>query len=112
MASMTDRIVKEGYLNKRSKFVGVSRPRWTVLSDQYLKTYETKRVYDNPTEVFDIMLYDTTEHHENDSDEFSLVSTTDNVMNPVFTVGNLDDLRDWVAKIRDTQYRYSMISQS
>eukprot|EP01083_Nonionella_stella_P180212 642031_1 len=26
-------------------------------------------------------------------------------MKRVFTVGNLDDLRDWVAKIRDTQYR-------
>eukprot|EP01083_Nonionella_stella_P045935 123053_1 len=99
---MMNRIVKEGYLNKRSKFVGVSRQRWTVLSHQYLKTYKAKRVYDNPTEVFDLMLYDTTEHHENG---FSLVSTTDNVMKRVFTVGNLDDLRDWVAKIRDTQCR-------
>eukprot|EP01083_Nonionella_stella_P171675 586878_1 len=112
MASMTDRIVKEGYLFKKSKFVGVSRQRWAVLSDQYLKTYKAKRVYDNPTEVFDLMLYDTTEHHENGSVGFSLVSTTDNVMKRVFTVGNLDDLRDWVAKIRDAQYRYSMISQS
>eukprot|EP01083_Nonionella_stella_P263206 894353_1 len=102
---MMDRIVKEGYLNKRSKFLGVSRQRWTVLSHQYLKTYKAKRVYDNPTEVFDLMLYDTTEHHETGSDGFSLVSTTDNVMNPVFTVGHLDDLRDWVAKIRDTQCR-------
>eukprot|EP01083_Nonionella_stella_P113163 333485_1 len=109
MASMTDRIVKEGYLFKKSKFVGVSRQRWAVLSHQYLKTYKAKRVYDNPTEVFDIMLYDTTEHHENDSDEFSLVSTTDNVMNRVFTInwilpiGTLDDLRGWVANIRDAQ---------
>eukprot|EP01083_Nonionella_stella_P159538 520530_1 len=108
---MMNRIVKEGYLNKRSKFLGVSRQRWAVLSDQYLKTYKTKRVYDNPTEVFDIMLYDTTEHHETGSDGFSLVSTTDNVMNRVFTInwilpiGNLDDLRDWVAKIRDAQCR-------
>eukprot|EP01084_Bolivina_argentea_P089586 161621_1 len=105
MASMTDRIVKEGYLFKKSKFVGVSRQRWAVLSHQYLKTYKAKRVYDNPTEVFDLMLYDTAEHHENGSDGFSLLSTTDNVMKRVFTVGNLDDLRDWVAKIRDTQCR-------
>eukprot|EP01083_Nonionella_stella_P159537 520524_1 len=105
---MMNRIVKEGYLNKRSRFLGVSRQRWAVLSHQYLKTYKAKRVYDNPTEVFDIMLYDTTEHHENDSDGFSLVSSTNNVMKVmkrVFTVGSLDDLMDWVAKIRDTQYR-------
>eukprot|EP01083_Nonionella_stella_P263204 894344_1 len=104
---MMNRIVKEGYLNKRSKFVGVSRQRWTVLSHQYLKTYKAKRVYDNPTEVFDLMLYDTTEHryNKNGLEEFSLGSTTTNVMKRVFTVGHLDDLRDWVAKIRDTQCR-------
>eukprot|EP01083_Nonionella_stella_P113164 333488_1 len=103
-----DRIVKEGYLYKRSKYLGVSRLRWTVLTHQYLKTYKAKPVSDhqNPTEVFDLMLYDvyTTEPHEISNGfhgfSFNLVSTTSNVIKRVFTAWKLDDLMDWVVNIR------------
>jgi len=49
--------VKEGNLEKKSRFLGIWRKRWTVLaptdhdSHHNLTTHKEEKVYDNPTEV-------------------------------------------------------------
>eukprot|EP01084_Bolivina_argentea_P250788 420360_1 len=43
-------IIKEGWLEKQSKYIHEWRPRWVVLTHDTLYTYQNKKVYEKPTE--------------------------------------------------------------
>jgi hypothetical protein len=47
-------ILKEGFLSKKSKFLGKWRSRWTVVTKTHLYTFETMKDYKNPTESMNL----------------------------------------------------------
>ena len=48
-------LIKEGVMEKRSKFLKEWRERWVVLTVNYLFTFKTCE-YKNPTEVLDLRI--------------------------------------------------------
>ena len=47
-------ILKEGWLQKESRFRKVWRDRWCVLTTEIFYTFENEKVYSNPTEALEI----------------------------------------------------------
>eukprot|EP01084_Bolivina_argentea_P258428 435672_1 len=47
-------VVKEGWLDKKSRYIGSWRRRWIVLTSNALYTFKNEKVYKDPTEVFEI----------------------------------------------------------
>lgn len=47
-------IIKEGWLQKESRFRKVWRERWCVLTPNYFFTFENEKIYVNPTESLEI----------------------------------------------------------
>ena len=47
-------IIKEGYVMKRSRFIKKWRQRWLVITKTHALTYETKGVYEGPTESINL----------------------------------------------------------
>jgi hypothetical protein len=46
-----DKILKEGWLSKQSKFLKDWRKRWFVLTPEHLFTFKNEKSYKSPTEV-------------------------------------------------------------
>ena len=47
-------IIREGYLEKESRFMKTWKKRWTVLTKDSLYTFENEKQYNNPTEIIDL----------------------------------------------------------
>ena len=47
-------IIKEGWLQKESRFRKVWRERWCVLTSNYFYTFENEKTYVNPTETLEV----------------------------------------------------------
>ena len=48
---------KEGYLDKQSSFWKTYRKRWMVVQGYTLYTFKEEKDYENPTEIFDLRIY-------------------------------------------------------
>lgn len=46
--------IKEGWLQKESRYRKVWRDRWCVLTSQFFYTFESEKQYINPTEQIEI----------------------------------------------------------
>lgn len=58
-------IIKEGYLNKESRVRKIWRQRWTVLTSEYLATFEKESTYTKPTEVISVSSIKTVKSDDN-----------------------------------------------
>ncbi len=58
-------IIKEGYLNKESRVRKIWRQRWTVLTSDYLTTFEKESTYTKPTEVINVSSIKTVKSDDN-----------------------------------------------
>ena len=47
-------VLKEGHLSKKSKYLGVWRSRWTVVTKTHIFTFENMKQYRHPTEVLNL----------------------------------------------------------
>ena len=69
--------MKEGWLEKESRFRKVLRKRWCVLTEKTLYTFKEEKMYVDPTEQIEISLIKTTQTEETkmgkDNDEFFFV---------------------------------------
>ncbi len=54
MDTSTEHIVTEGFLQKKSKYLGIYRKRWMVLTNKYLYSYKQKQKYKDSTEKFNL----------------------------------------------------------
>ena len=68
--------LKEGFLKKESRHRKVWRERWVVLTELNLYTFETKGVYQNPTEAIDVKTIKTVKTDDKKSG-FNFVSKND-----------------------------------
>eukprot|EP00826_Nyctotherus_ovalis_P065674 TRINITY_DN9659_c0_g1_i10.p1 TRINITY_DN9659_c0_g1~~TRINITY_DN9659_c0_g1_i10.p1 ORF type:complete len:143 (-),score=25.97 TRINITY_DN9659_c0_g1_i10:90-518(-) len=55
--SETIRILKEGWLKKRSKYLKMWKRRWVVMTPTHIYTYKNYKRYINPTESISITSY-------------------------------------------------------
>ena len=53
-----EEIIFEGYLYKKSKHLKSMRKRWIVLINNHLYSFKEEKNYNDPTEIFDLTLYD------------------------------------------------------
>eukprot|EP01084_Bolivina_argentea_P029330 54428_1 len=83
------KIIKQGFLQKKSKYVGSWRLRWTVLTDQHLLTFKTKNLNQNPTET--IQLSGTTISSFSD-----LIFQIKGDCNYLFKSETVDDKMKWI----------------
>lgn len=58
-------IIKEGFLNKESRLRKVWRQRWTVLTNEFLFTFEKESTYENPTEIISVSTIKTVRSDDN-----------------------------------------------
>eukprot|EP01084_Bolivina_argentea_P067716 123272_1 len=98
-----DNILTEGYLCKKSQFLGSQRRRWTVLKGKYLTTYKQKQIYQNPTETFDLSVYDKLEYKDKNDVKFKLLSTRKNIKERIFMAESFDDMKQWVKSMQIMQ---------
>jgi len=52
-----EKVVKEGWLEKKSRLLGAWRKRWFVLDGSTLYSFKQERSYKNPTEAIDLKVY-------------------------------------------------------
>ncbi|KAL4484246.1 hypothetical protein ABPG72_003530 [Tetrahymena utriculariae] len=62
-------IVKEGWLEKESKFLRSWRKRWFVLTNSTLYTFKESKVYKNPTEVIPLKSVTTIKSAEDETNK-------------------------------------------
>eukprot|EP01084_Bolivina_argentea_P152070 265325_1 len=97
--SNTDKIIKQGYLQKQSKTVKQFRKRWMVLKKNALYSYKNKRITDkNPTELFDLTIYNKTKL--TNKTQFELLSTT---QSRLFIAESSQDVMVWISFINSVQ---------
>jgi hypothetical protein len=63
-------IIKEGWLSKESRYMKKWRKRWVVLTSQNLYTFESEKLYINPTETLDITKIKTVKTDETKQGNF------------------------------------------
>merc|ERR1719493_205535 len=51
------KIAKEGWLQKKSRHLGLWRRRWFVLSEHTLYSFKNEKVYESATELIDLRVY-------------------------------------------------------
>ena len=109
MAGMLDLsdIVKEGYLQKKSRFLKSWRRRWTVLFGRNLlctfKTPEKAQSVENATEVIHLDKYNCRVlekgDEKNDGLEFDLVYKTNSNLSFCFRAASKDECETWKRNI-------------
>ena len=69
---------KEGYLDKLSSFWKTYRKRWMVVQGYTLYTFKEEKDYENPTEIFDLRIYNKVVPSANgETGQFELSSPND-----------------------------------
>eukprot|EP01084_Bolivina_argentea_P074024 134301_1 len=96
-------ILCEGFLWKQSEYIKKSRKRWIVLKGQCLYSYKQQQIYDSPTEIFDLSVYDGINYQNTKLTlQFELTSTTKKTKR-VFIAETNDDMMRWIINIQKIQ---------
>ena len=87
-------ITKEGYLEKQSAFWKTYRKRWIVLQGWMLYSFKEEKKYSNPTETFDLKIYNKVQICDNEiTGQFEILSSNDN---RIFIAPSENEMKDWV----------------
>ena len=82
--------IKEGWLEKQSRYFRVWRRRWIVLDGSKIYSFKNERKYENPTEIIDLKLFSSVKSSEDQTQKqysfdiyspemrFSMVAQTQN----------------------------------
>eukprot|EP00467_Chlorarachnion_reptans_P024745 CAMPEP_0114525638 /NCGR_PEP_ID=MMETSP0109-20121206/22544_1 /TAXON_ID=29199 /ORGANISM="Chlorarachnion reptans, Strain CCCM449" /LENGTH=129 /DNA_ID=CAMNT_0001707259 /DNA_START=139 /DNA_END=528 /DNA_ORIENTATION=- len=90
---------KEGWLEKQSRFLKTWRKRWFVLDGHVLYSFKEEKVYENPTEVIDLSIYNSvksSEQYTNRKNSFD-VASRENVFSMV--ASSSAEKEDWIRKV-------------
>ena len=91
---------KEGYLEKQSSFWKTYRKRWMVLQGYMLYSFKEEKEYDNPTEIFDLRIYNKAKKSTGDgakTGQFELSSPNDS---RIFLASSENEMKDWIKYIK------------
>eukprot|EP01083_Nonionella_stella_P015257 42691_1 len=89
---------KEGYLDKQSAFWKTYRKRWMVLQGHTLYSFKEEKVYDNPTEVFDLRIFNTAKKStDGKTGQFEVSSPDDS---RTFVASSNNEMKDWIKHIK------------
>eukprot|EP01083_Nonionella_stella_P242572 846045_1 len=121
---ITDPIIFEGYLLKESQHLKTTRKRWIVLTKNYLYAYKKKQKYTNPTEIFDLSIYDTvfvsrglTNMSSNSLKKLSIrvdsqphfsIRSTKIKQQRLFTAPSNDERMEWIKQIKKQQIKHAL----
>ena len=90
---------KEGYLDKQSSFWKTYRKRWMVLEGHTLYSFKEEKNYDNPTEIFDLRIYNKAKaSSDGKTGQFELSSPNDS---RIFLASSEHEMKDWIKHIRN-----------
>eukprot|EP01084_Bolivina_argentea_P313741 543361_1 len=100
-----DRILKAGWLEKKSRFWGTWRQRWVVLYKNEknivtLCTFKKKKIYRNPTEIININEYIKISKLPQKEQEFKLYSRSLQTTF-MFRTNSKNDLTEWIKNINN-----------
>eukprot|EP01084_Bolivina_argentea_P313742 543364_1 len=98
-------IVKEGWMDKQSRFLGSWRKRWTILYKNKqnmvtLCTFKKKKIYRNPTEIININEYIKISKLPQKEQEFKLYSRSLQTTF-MFRTNSKNDLTEWIKNINN-----------
>ncbi|CAG9331022.1 unnamed protein product [Blepharisma stoltei] len=96
-----DVIIKEGWINKRSRFLKIWRRRWLVLTPHFLITFKRQQAYlDKPTEKIKIECCSTMKSAEEETKKvFTFrINFLDRVF--FFSAQDANDKETWIESIR------------
>merc|ERR1712154_331950 len=89
---------KEGYLEKQSSFWKTYRKRWMVLQGYMLYSFKEEKEYDNPTEIFDLRIYNKAKKSsDGKTGQFELSSPNDC---RIFLASSENEMKDWIKYIK------------
>eukprot|EP01084_Bolivina_argentea_P269442 457943_1 len=110
MSSFDDEtIIWSGYLQKKSKYLSKTRNRWLVLTSDCLYSYKNKNEYDEPTETFDLIIYDKIEYEPNiNNTEFELISSKTKDKR-IFIAETHIEMLDWIRNIKKLYSHYIIV---
>eukprot|EP01084_Bolivina_argentea_P046036 84754_1 len=105
-------IEKEGTLEKKSRFWGIWRKRWTVLESTskthtlYISTYKGERQYESPTEHIRIdRNTDITTHNVDKTDRIMFVIENKNDKQKFFfTTASTNERDEWIRHLSKVKY--------
>eukprot|EP00483_Globobulimina_turgida_P003274 UN03279 len=101
---------KEGYLEKQSSFWKTYRKRWMVLQGHMLYSFKEEKQYENPTEIFDLRIYNKAKKSpDGKSGQFELSSPNDS---RIFLASSEHEMKDWVKHIKSASGRQKSASTS
>eukprot|EP01084_Bolivina_argentea_P236217 397244_1 len=101
-------VIFSGYLLKKSKYLNKERKRWIVLtSSKYLYSFKDKNDCTQPTETFNLNIYDTIYHWNNIKNKriqngFELVSSKTNEKR-IFIAPTSRKMNEWLENIKYIQ---------
>eukprot|EP01084_Bolivina_argentea_P161716 281497_1 len=100
------RIMKEGYLRKKSEYLSIPRKRWIILHGMKLYSFKDKDWF-YPTETFDLTEYDNIQYSER-TKSFKLISTLSGKSRQ-FIASNIDEMYNWIKFITSIQLTYTQL---
>lgn len=104
-------VVREGWINKESRFMKKWRRRWLVLTNTQLCTYKTERSYSSPTETIVLKDCATVKSAEEDTNQpFSFrVETSGRVF--FFVAQDASDKEGWIGAIGRMMVRPTVMQE-
>eukprot|EP01084_Bolivina_argentea_P092274 166034_1 len=99
MIPNTNDVLKQGYLYKKSKYIGQWRLRWTILTDKYLYTFKNKNIHRNPTEIIQLSTIDSVLSSSDKIFQIALENTANNNNNYAFKADEKSDKIEWMDHI-------------
>eukprot|EP01084_Bolivina_argentea_P250701 420171_1 len=85
---------KEGYLEKQSSWFKTYRKRWMVLEGSILYSFKQEKQYDNPTEIFDLTIYNKVQPLDNETTgQFEILSSNDK---RIFVASSENEMKEWM----------------
>eukprot|EP01084_Bolivina_argentea_P009880 18440_1 len=90
---MNDHIFKEGYLEKKSLYLGVKRLRWMVIKGRFLYSYKEKQRYQDPTEEIDLLFFNRLKLSRSHKTHIKLYSGTES---RILIAPTIDIANDWI----------------
>ena len=106
-------IIKEGFLEKESRYRKIWRKRWCVLTNQMLYTFEQKDSYVNPTEEIETAKMKTVKTDETrgfQSKEFYIrIELQEDVF--ILKAGTAEEKESWIGAIGKAMIKGSRPNQ-
>lgn len=94
-----DKMVKEGWLEKQSRFMRTWRRRWIVLSGNKLYSFKESKNYVDPTEVIDLKVFSSVKSSSDFTGKPNSFDVYSSEMNFSLAAKSTKDKEDWIRAI-------------